>query len=286
VTAGAAAGGASLRVALGELDTGWHQPARALDGIERVAVAAAAAGAHLVVLPEMCTTGFTMEASDWAESLDGASARRLAAIAAEQRIWVLAGLSVREESVNGGRDVFHNVAALYDASGRLRATYRKQRMFSYASEHETYEPGDAPVVVTIQGVRVSPFICFDLRFPELFRAVARDVDAMIVIANWPAERRAHWDVMLRARAIENQCFVLGVNRTGAGGGVRYDGGSAAYGPWGEPLLNVGVADRPGGSGQPATPSPVDIVTIDTAGVRDVRARYPFLIELDASPAFG
>jgi omega-amidase len=280
------AGGAPLRVALGELDTGWHQPTEALDAVERIADAAAAAGAHLVALPEMCTTGFTMEASDWAESLDGPSARRIAGIAAAHRVWVLAGLSVRDESVGGSQDVFHNVAVLYDASGRVHAAYRKQRMFSYASEHQTYEAGDSPVVATIQGVRVSPFICFDLRFPELFRAVARDVDAMVVIANWPAERRAHWDVMLRARAIENQCYVVGVNRTGAGGGVLYDGGSAAYGPWGEPLSSVDVADPERETKKRAASAPVEIVTLDAERVRDVRARYPFLNELDASPVFG
>jgi omega-amidase len=280
------AGGAPLRVALGQLDTGWHEPARALDAVERAAAEAAAGGAHLVALPEMCTTGFTMEASDWAESLDGPSARRLAGIAAAHRVWVLAGLSVREESVVGGEDVFHNVAVLYDASGHVHAAYRKQRMFSYASEHETYEPGDSPVVATIHGVRVSPFICFDLRFPELFRAVAKDVDAIVVIANWPAERRSHWDVMLRARAIENQCYVVGVNRTGAAGGVLYDGGSAAYDPWGEPLSNQGVADRKGERKKRTANRPMDIVTLDATRVQDVRARYPFLNELNASPVFG
>jgi predicted amidohydrolase len=141
----------------------------------------------------------------------------------------------------------------------------KQRVFSFAGEHESYVPGHAPVVFTIEGVRISPFICFDLRFPELFREVAAQADAIALIANWPAERRAHWDVLVRARAIENQSFMIAVNRTGEGGGVRYDGGSVAYGPWGEALPRL--------SGPKAGPA---IVSIDVQRVREIRARYPFL----------
>jgi predicted amidohydrolase len=213
----------------------------------------------------MCTTGFTMHPEDWAEPVDGPSARRLAAMAAVDKVWLLAGLAVRASASGAEPPVMHNVAALFDPSGRLHATYAKQRVFTFAGEHESYVPGDAPVVVDIEGVRISPFICFDLRFPELFRAVATDVDAIVLIANWPAERRAHWDVLVRARAIENQCFVIGVNRTGDGGGVHYDGGSAAYGPWGESLPNLSrTQDGPA------------IVSIDVDRVREIRARYPFL----------
>jgi predicted amidohydrolase len=206
-----------------------------------------------------------MQPEDWAEPLDGPSARRLAAMAAVDKVWLLAGLAVRAKSRGAESPVMHNVAALFDPSGRLHATYAKQRVFTFAGEHESYVPGDAPVVVDIQGVRVSPFICFDLRFPELFRAVAADVDAIVLIANWPAERRAHWDVLVRARAIENQCFVIAVNRTGDGGGVHYDGGSAAYGPWGESLPNL----SPAHDGTP-------IVSIDVERVREIRGQYPFL----------
>jgi omega-amidase len=212
-----------------------------------------------------------MHAEDWAEPIDGPSARRLAAMAAVDKVWLLAGLAVRVKARGAEPPVMHNVAALFDPSGRLHATYAKQRVFTFAGEHESYMPGDAPVVVDIHGVRISPFICFDLRFPELFRAVATEVDAIVLIANWPAERRAHWDVLVRARAIENQCYLIAVNRTGDGGGVHYDGGSAAYGPWGELLPNSSRAQD----------GPL-IVSIDIQRVREVRARYPFLNDaLDA-----
>jgi len=257
-----------LRVALGEYDTGWHDPEASLRRAHDVIAGAARLRARLIVLPEMCSTGFTMEGSRWAEALtpeQGACAS-LAAAAREFHVWVLAGLAVRE--ITPARLV--NAAVLFDPAGSIAAIYRKQRLFAYAGEHEVYAPGDGPVVVTVEGVRVGLFICFDLRFPELFRAVAPDIEAALLVANWPERRRVHWDVLTRARAIENQCYVVAVNRTGVGDGVEYDGGSVAYDPWGEP---VGIG---GGGTAPR------VVDIDPARVKLVRARYPFLRELEAA----
>jgi omega-amidase len=252
---------APLRVALGEYDTGWHDPAGSLARAGAVVRAAAAAGAQLVVLPEMCSTGFTMDATQ-AEPLDGPSARGLAALARASTVHLLAGLAAREG------EAAVNVAMLFDDAGQSRAVYRKQRVFAYAGEDAVYTPGSVPVVATIAGVRLAPFICYDLRFPELFRTVAREVDAMIVIANWPAARRSHWDTLVRARAVENQCCVVAVNCTGEGGGIHYDGGSVAYDPWGEPLI----------------PDAAGCVSIDPARVRAVREEYPFLRDMRTSGA--
>jgi predicted amidohydrolase len=255
-----------LRAALGEYDTGWHDPETSVRRAHDVIAAAARLHARLVVLPEMCSTGFTMEGTRWAEPLatDRGASGALASAAREFRVWVLAGLALREDSPSR----LVNAAVLFDPSGSVAAIYRKQRLFAYGGEHEVYTSGDGPVVVNIEGVRLGLFICFDLRFPELFRAVAPDVDASLIIANWPERRRAHWDILTRARAIENQCYVVAVNRIGTGDGVDYDGGSVAYDPWGEP---VGI----GGGGN--TPRVVDI---DPERVKLVRARYPFLRELE------
>jgi predicted amidohydrolase len=248
----------ALRIALGEYDTGWHDPTGSLDRAERVVADAARAGARLVVLPEMCATGFTMDAVRWAEPLDGASGQRLARMAEAHGVWLLAGLAARDP----GDGAAYNVAALLDPRGALAAAYRKQRLFGFAGEHASYGAGSAPVVATVEGVRIAPFVCYDLRFPELMRAVARDVDAIVLVANWPAARRAHWDVLVRARAIENLCYVVAVNRTGAGGGVAYDGGSAAYDAWGEP-----AARTEGGA---------MLVDVDPARVAQTRGTYRFL----------
>jgi predicted amidohydrolase len=251
----------TLRVALGEYDTGWHQPDGSLNRAEVCIARAASTGARLVVLPEMCPTGFTMEPEQWAEPVDGPVFERLRVLAQQHDVFVLAGIAMRDALGH------HNVAAVFDPDGSLIATYAKQRLFAYAEEHDHYVAGTTSVIVDVDGVRVAPFVCYDLRFPELFRAAAPATDLMVVIANWPAARRPHWDALLPARAIENLSYVVGVNRTGPGGGIRYDGGSAAYDPWGQSVATRMAV---------ASPSVVDV---STARVRSVRESYPFLADM-------
>ena len=250
-----------LRVALGEYDIGWQEPERSLAGAEAVMRAAASAGAQLVVLPEMALTGFTMEPAAHAEPLDGPHVRALARLAADARVDLLASVARRDEGA--GRAAFYNSIVHAGIDGEPHLLYDKQRLFAYGGEHQAYTPGEsAPAVLDVHGVRIAAFVCYDLRFPELFREVADAVDLVVVTANWPAARRPHWDVLLRARAIENQCWVVGVNRTGAGGRLEYDGGSAAYDPWGE------RADRAEGG--------IRVVDVSADRVREIREKYPFL----------
>jgi predicted amidohydrolase len=246
-------GQGTLRIALGEYDTGWLDAAESLGRASAVVAGAAAAGAGLVVLP-----GWTMEPEGWAEEEGGESERTLAGLARAHGVHLMAGLLTRDE------EGFHNTAVVLGPGGERCAQYRKQKLFAHGGEDAVYRAGDRPAVLEIGGVRVAVFICYDLRFPELFRAVARQVDLMVVIANWPAVRRAHWDVLLQARAIENQCYVVGVNRVGQGGAAEYDGGSAAYGPWGERLVSVNANGT------------VPVVEVDAARVARVREEYPFL----------
>lgn len=251
---------ATLRVALAEYDTGWHDPEVSLNRAGICVARAASTGARLVVLPEMCATGFTMEPDGWAEPSDGPVFSRFAGLAQRHGVWIIAGIAQRDTG-------YHNVATVFDPKGEVVGTYSKQRLFTPAAEHEYYTPGTGPLIVDIEGVRVSPFVCYDLRFPELFRAVAPNVDLMVVIANWPTARRAHWDALLPARAIENLSYVIGVNRSGVGGEVKYDGGSAAYDPWGKPAaVRVAVA----------SPSVVDV---STSRVATIRAKYPYLDDM-------
>lgn len=255
-----------LRVALGEYDIGWQDPSLSLARAAEVVDRAARAGARLVVLPEMCTTGFTMESGKYAEPAEGAAVHSLAALASTHQLWIIAGVALREPD-GAGDERPRNTAIVFAPTGKIEAIYRKQRLFAFAGEHRSYEPGEGPLVVDLDGVRVSPFVCYDLRFPELFRRVATDVDLIVVIANWPASRRAHWDVLVRARAIENLSYVVAVNRVGNGGGLAYDGGSVAYGPWGE----LAASSR-------AAASLVATVDVDPREVARVRADYPFLCD--------
>jgi predicted amidohydrolase len=209
----------------------------------------------------MATTGFTMDSAHRSEPLSGRSVETLAEIARHNRVHLIAGVATRE--ARGGTGYF-NSALLFGPDGELDAHYRKQRLFAYAGEDEYYSSGDGPVIAEVRGVRIGLFICFDLRFPELFRAVAPEVDAIALIASWPAARRTHWDALVRARAIENLAYMIAVNRSGEGGGIEYDGGSVAYGPWGDPI----VEQKDG----------LLLATIDPAEVARVRTAYPFLAE--------
>jgi predicted amidohydrolase len=252
---------ATLRVALGEYDSRWQDREESLDRAAVCVERAAANGARLVVLPEMCATGFTMEPEKYAEAIDGPTFARLSTIAAVNEVHLLAGVAM-QEAVG-----YQNVAVMFNTAGSLVASYAKQRLFRHGGEHEHYVAGRTNEVIDVEGVRISPFICYDLRFPELFRAVAPWTDVIAVLANWPAVRRAHWDALLPARAIENLSYVIGVNRTGNGNGTAYDGGSAAYDPWGV------RADK-----RTAVASPA-IVDVSTAQVKEIRSKYPFLDDL-------
>ncbi|HEY0997988.1 MAG TPA: carbon-nitrogen family hydrolase [Gemmatimonadaceae bacterium] len=250
----------ALRVALGEYDTGWHDPATSLARAGTLVADAARQGARLVVLPEMCTTGFTMDTA-WAEPVEGGSVQALAALARAHGVHLIAGVSLREPTPAGERAF--NTALVFGPDGALSGMYRKQRLFAYAGEHESFAAGGVPLTCAIEGLRVSPFVCYDLRFPELFREVARDTDAIVVIANWPVTRREHWLALLRARAIENQCWVVGVNRTGEAHGLTYRGDSVVFDPWGEQVAAAG------GEG-------VTCADLDPGRVAEIRERFPFL----------
>jgi omega-amidase len=215
-----------LIVGLGEYDTGWHDPVQSLARASVIAQQARGAGADLLVLPEMCASGFTMDADEFAERPDGTSSRALSALAAEHHLWLIAGLSMRR---NGQ---YLNSALAFAPDGSVVATYDKQRLFGYAKETTVYSAGTSPCVIKVGGLSIGLFVCFDLRFSELFREVARDVDACVIIANWPSARQRHWEVLTQARAIENQCYVVAVNRIGEGDGLEYIGGSVILDPWG------------------------------------------------------
>jgi predicted amidohydrolase len=248
-----------LTIALGEYDTGWHDPATSLASAARLARSAARAGADVIVLPETATTGFTMDTS-WAVPIDAPEIDELRRIARESKTWLIAGVALRGDVPASG---VANAALAIDPSGTIAAVHRKQRLFAYGDENAHYTPGSEPTTVTIGGTRLGLFICYELRFPEVFAPVAPEADAMVVIANWPSARLEHWDVLLRARAIENQCYAIGVNRLGVANGLEYTGGSTAFDPWG---------DRVAGT----LPDGTRMVAVDTERVASIRARYPFL----------
>lgn len=208
---------------------------------------ARAPAADVVVLPEV----FAFRGSDddycaGAEPLRRSAALRwLSETAASLKCWVLGG-SVPER--RGGR--IFNASALFDRSGALRACYRKMHLFEALlpggrriSEHAVFSPGRRPALADIEGWRCGLAICYDLRFPELFRCYAlAGAHLFFVVANFTQRTgMAHWETLLRARAIENQCFVVAADQCGANPrtGVESYGHSMAFGPWGERLAGAG-----------------------------------------------
>ena len=194
---------------------------------------AAAGGARLAILPEMFSTGFSMDAERIAQPPEGPSESFLREQATSLNLWILASIP------ESGKPSPRNMALLVSPRGAV-TRYAKIHPFSYAGEHQHYTAGDRVVTAGVEGVRVTPFVCYDLRFPEPFRLAAPETDLFAVVANWPQERREHWRLLLRARAIENQAYVVGVNRVGNDGhDVPHTGDSAAIDFRGRTLADAG-----------------------------------------------
>jgi predicted amidohydrolase len=248
-----------MKIALIQLDIRWEDKKTNCLNAERLLGNAAELGSDIAVLPEMFNTGFSMEVASIAEDEDGETARFLSGTARKYGINLVAGFPARSSVGEKGR----NVAHAYDREGVLLATYTKIHPFSFSGEDRFYEAGRDTVTFNLDGMACSVFICYDLRFPEVFRNVS--AEAVFVIANWPSERIEHWNTLLKARAIENQCFVIGVNRTGKGGnGLYYPGSSRVFGPTGLEVCSGGETDE------------LLVCEIDPGKVGRVRAEFPFL----------
>jgi predicted amidohydrolase len=222
----------------------------------------AADGAQLVVLTEMFSTGFSMAVERTAETRDGESAGFLAEQARAHGVWVCG--SCPERPAAGERPFNQLVLAAPD--GALHR-YAKIHPFGYGAEPQHFAAGDTFLTVDVEGVRCSFFVCYDLRFADEFWSLALATDCYVVVANWPRQRRAHWQALLRARAIENQAYVVGVNRVGTGDGLTYVGDSVILDPLGEP---VATAEGDGEC--------VISADVDPERVRSVREKYPFLAD--------
>lgn len=202
---------------------------------------AKAAGCALVVFPEMSDTGYWPEkfaacAGQW----PGAAQDRLSGIAAELSIAIAAGLSERE-----GESVYNSLA-FFDADGRLVGKYRKTHLYSPppASERDFCTAGCEGVRVNYRGFDWTLSVCYDLRFPELYRLpVCAGSQVLINVAAWPVKRPAHWDVLTRARAIENQAFFIAANRAGSDGPFKFLGHSRIITPMGDLLAEAGAAEQ-------------------------------------------
>jgi omega-amidase len=254
-----------MKVLAIQLDCAWEDRNANFLRAERLLAAKDPEPGSLVVLPEMFAAGFTMDQGKVAEASDGETASFLSRIAREYRVFMLGGAVTR-----GTQERAWNEALAFGPDGVRLARYRKLHPFTFAGEAEHYQAGDEIALFSWNGLRVAPFICYDLRFPEVFRlAVLAGAEVMAVIANWPARRAAHWKLLLRARALENQAYVVGVNRAGRDPHHAYAGGSLIVGPDGEVEGEMGAEE-----GMLAG-------ILSPERLREARARLPVLPDIRA-----
>ncbi len=250
-----------LRVAAVQHDIAWEDRDTTLAALTPQVSAAVSAGAELVVLAEMFATGFSMATHRTAEPVDGTTVGWMREQATRHGVHVAGSLALRGPD----RRLPTNTLVVVGPDGRIQR-YDKLHPFSYAGEHERFAAGDESVVAEVAGLRLGLSVCYDLRFATAYWPQAPVVHAYLVVANWPAARREHWRCLLRARAIENQAYVVGVNRVGEGGGLAYAGDSAIIDPLGQTLVSAAEAPT------------LLLAELDPAVVAEVRTRLPFLAD--------
>jgi predicted amidohydrolase len=249
-----------VKVAVVQHDIVWEDESANFDRLVPMVAAAAGTGAKLVVLSETFSTGFTMNDDVLTTmSANGPGALFLQAVANAHDVWVCGSLP----EIHEGFSRPHNTLVLAGPDGAMHR-YRKIHPFGYGSEPEHFEAGDRLVTVDVDGLRVSLFVCYDLRFADEFWGLAQQTDLYVVVANWPAARRLHWKSLLQARAIENLAYVVGCNRVGAGGGLDYAGDSRIIDPLGEVLASAAGSEA------------LIVAEVDAANVAAVRDRFRFL----------
>lgn len=228
--------------------------ARAKELIEK----AASQSAEIILFPEMSVTGFSMETDKLAEPQDkSATVDAFCDMALKYNICI--GLGV---ALNNGNNKSGNHYVIINNTGKILSDYTKIHPFSITGEDCFFEKGQEIVHYEIGGFSCSHFICYDLRFPEVFHVASKKAELIFVPANWPASRIEQYRALLCARAIENQAYVIGINCTGQQGNVAYDGGSAAYDYLGREVIKLSDEE-------------LAYVTIDDAGaLREYRQNFP------------
>lgn len=248
-----------MRIAAVQHDIVWEDRAANFERLAPQVARAVGAGAELVLLTETFSTGFSMTPGI-GEPEGGPSAQFLAERAAEHGVWV-AGTC---PEIAAGEELPYNSFVLAGPDGTTHR-YRKLHPFTHAGEHERFRAGDKPLTVQVGDLRITPFICYDLRFADVFWRAAADTDVYLVPANWPSPRRLHWQTLLQARAIENQAYVVGCNRVGtAGDGTEHAGDSRIVSPMGELLATASGVET------------IMLADVDAAEVAATRDRLRFM----------
>lgn len=250
----------SLAVALIQTGLIWENPEANRIKLEKKINAIE--GADVIVLPEMFTSGFTMNATEVAETMDGNTINWLKQLADKNQTAIVGSLIITENSN------YYNRLVFVEPNGTL-TTYDKRHTFTLAGEHKVYTAGTEKVVLEYKGWKICSLICYDLRFPVWARNT-EDYDLLIYVANWPKVRVNAWDALLKARAIENMAYCVGVNRVGLDGNkYEYSGHSASYNVLGHRMDSI-----------PKSKEAFEMVILEKEHITKYREKLGFLKDRD------
>lgn len=252
----------NVRVAAIQHDIVWGDRDANFEHLAPLVRAAAGSGARLTLLTETFSTGFVTD-RPIGEPEGGPSSQFIIEQARTHGLWV--GGTCPEIPADAPADDQRpfNSFVIASPEGAVHR-YRKIHPFTYGGEHKHFRAGSELFTIDIEGLRVSPLVCYDLRFADEFWQLAKQTDVYLVPANWPEGRRLHWQSLLQARAIENQAYVIGCNRVGEGGGLNYSGDSRIIDPLGELLATAARTES------------ILLADINAAHVADTRERFQFL----------
>ena len=235
---------------------------------------------EIVVLPEMFSTGFSMQPEKLAETMEGETTQWMKQVAADKKI-ILTGSLIIKDSPSGEGEAYYNRLVWVLPNGEV-GHYDKRHLFAYGDEDQHYTPGKKRLIASVNGWKINLLVCYDLRFPVWSRQASAltplqrrgeqnslEYDVLIYVANWPEKRVHAWTTLLRARAIENQCYVIGVNRTGDDGNkIHYTGESIAIDAMGEILYHKKEQED------------IFTVTLDKSHLEKTREKFPFWKDAD------
>jgi predicted amidohydrolase len=249
-----------LRICAVQADLVWENKTKNLELL--YALVKDIEDTDVIVLPEMFATGFTMNAKEFASTASGVEVVWMQKLAAEKNSCVVGSLIISED------DKFYNRLFWVMPNGVIW-TYNKRHLFSLAGEEKVFTAGNEQLIVEYKSWRIMPLVCYDLRFPVWSRNNV-NYDLLLYVANWPERRKSHWQQLLPARAIENQSYVVGVNRVGNdGNGIAHSGNTVVLDPLGEMISSI-----------PESTPCAQIVTLSRKNLLDVRRKFSFLADQD------
>ena len=246
-----------MKVGLTQMDIIWEDKKKNMEKAKKLMEQAERQNVDLLVFPEMTLTGFTMNTNLAGEEMLFSPTLRFFKETSKQYHMAMAFGFVEDF----GEEYYNKLMIV--SGGRVIYDYDKIHPFNYGNEGKHYIGGHEVKTTRLMDMELSGFVCYDLRFPEIFQAVSGQADMILVIANWPKERILHWETLLRARAIENQCYIIGVNRSGKGNEIEYMESSMAFDPLGERLT------------KPHSKSELMVVEVNPEKVKQIRRQFPF-----------